>query len=306
MRITFAASYDKTIHNLNCKKSELDKLSTMLSSGKRLLSASDDPVAWAQVLNMKQTLRELETYDRNIHFAVSWHQATEAALNKMSELLMRAKEVAIRAIKPTSPAERTVNSSEMEQILGQALQTANSQCNGLYIFSGWFADDGTLAAAAPPFDGNSHYAYQGNERGLMVRTSGTGENERVNLDGKDVFFIGGDAEEGTNIFEMLEDLKDAIAEERVVDIENSLTLLDRAYEHITSRQAVVGVRLERLERRREALADLNITAQSRYADISEADYLEVISQLQQKQTVFQAALKVTSMLDGLNLLNYLR
>ena len=45
MRVATAHSYDSTISNLNKRQAELSDLQERISTGKRVLRASDDPVA---------------------------------------------------------------------------------------------------------------------------------------------------------------------------------------------------------------------------------------------------------------------
>jgi flagellar hook-associated protein 3 FlgL len=312
MRVSFAFSYDKAIQNINSKKAGMDRLTTMLTSGKRLLTPQDDPFSWSRALNMKQGLRELDAIGANLDFAANWNTATEAALGNLSELFIRAQEVAIRSSKPLSSEEMEANSEEVEQIFQEALQSVNSTYDGLYIFSGWFANDDIgeegkmiFRAAEPPLD--SDLNYQGNTGSLEVRT-GRSSVEAVNMDGEQVFVIP-DPElenpDGINIIKGLRELKDAIQSGSYESIQKSLQIIEAAQLHLTSKRATVGTRLARLDRQQQTLADLTIVQQSRYAALTEADYIEVISQFQQKQTAFEAALRVTSMLSDQNLLKYL-
>lgn len=311
MRVTFATSYDKMIQNLNTKKESLDRLTTMMTSGKRLLSPQDDPFAWSQALNMKHGLKELDSFNTNLDFAANWHETTEVALGSLSELLIRAQEIAIGAIKPFSPEEQTANADELEQIFQEALQIADTRYDGLYVFSGWYEDDGVgnmvLGASDPPFDSNLDY--QGTTGSLEVRT-GKSSRATVNLNGDSVFSITNPSTGlPTNVLKELAALRDAVRDSitsgDVQPIEDSLQLIETSQQQITSQRALAGTRLTSLERQQEALADLTLSQQGRFAEITEADYLEVVTQLQQKQTAFEAALQVTSMLDDLNLLKFL-
>jgi len=317
MRVTFATSYDKMVQNLNSKLESVDRLTTMVASGKRLLSAQDDPFAWSQALNMKQGLRELDAFSTNLDFAVNWNETTEVALGSLSDLLIRAQELAVGSIKVFSTEEQTAHAAELEQIFQEALAIADTQYGDLYVFSGWYEDDGlgnmVLGASKPPFvedDQSADYLnYQGTTGSLEVRT-GKSSRQTVNLNGDSVFSVT-DSSTGTttNILKILARLRDSVSDSitsgDVKPIQDSLQLVEAAQQQITSQQALVGTRLTSLERQQQALANLTLSHQGDLAEITEADYLEVVTQLQQKQTAFEAALRVTSMLNDLNLLNFL-
>lgn len=311
MRVTFASSYDKVIQNINAKKRDLDRLTTMASSGKRLLSPQDDPFAWSQASNIKQGLREIDAISTNLDFAVSWNESTDAALSQLSDLLIDAQDLAMSSIKVSTPEEQQARSDEMTQILEQLKEIANTQHNDLYIFSGWgFSDDGSgnmiCSASKPPFD--SAYAYQGDTDSLKVRTSKSALPTAINVDGEAVFEFQYNGST-VNIFETIDDLSQAIQDSittgDVEPIQDLLTVVNAAREHISGQQSLVGSRLSTLEHKQNTLSDLKITEQERYSEVAEADYLEVFTQLQQKQTAFQAALQVTAMIDDLNLLDFL-
>lgn len=298
------------IQNLNSKQESVERLNTMLSSGKSLLSPADGPFAWAQAMNVKQSIRELDTIDENIDFALNWQQATESSLDRMYDLLLSAQQLAIASVKPSSEEETLARVTEMEQLCEEAQQVANTQYNNLYIFSGWGIDyvDGktVLTASNPPFD--SDLNYQGSTDSLKVRTN-TSRSETVNLDGETVFVIQDADGQPINILQMLADLRDSIQDSVATDdvqpIQDAQELIVMAQQHISSQQAMVGARMASLDQRKEVLADLQLNAQERYAEIAEPDYVDLIMQYQQKQTALEAAMKVTSLISELNLTKYL-
>ena len=97
MRITLSMQINATLLTLNDQQEQITQLSQQISSGLKLTSASDDPYAWAQAMNIKQSLREYNSFLSGINFATGWGQATESALNQLSDLVSQAKQVAISA-----------------------------------------------------------------------------------------------------------------------------------------------------------------------------------------------------------------
>jgi flagellar hook-associated protein 3 FlgL len=291
-------TFSKTTYNINNKQAELSRLSDMLSTGKRLQDPHDDPSAWSKAMDIKQNIRELTTFGKNMDFATGWGQATESALSQFGDLLIRAKEIGMKSVHQSTAAEQTGNYENMKKITDTAFSLANSQYGNSYIFSG-------RSTAVAPFDPTSStpFDYLGDTEPVEVRV-GKNSHQTVNLDGQKVFFTD-PADEDTNILKTLDDLATAIDDNDTSAIQNQLGKLDTAYEHILSMQSTNGARMADVEQRQNILASIKIDKQSLLADTEEADVAEVITNLQMNKTALEATLQSTSLLRGLNLTNYL-
>jgi flagellin-like hook-associated protein FlgL len=68
---------------------------------------------------------------------------------------------------------------------------------------------------------------------------------------------------------------------------------------------LVGTRIEKLEHHEATLSSLKLQEAGRLSELEDSDLAEVLSRLQQQRTAFEAALKVTSTMNDLNLAKYL-
>ncbi len=107
-----------------------------------------------------------------------------------------------------------------------------------------------------------------------------------------------------SILGVIQDLKQAISERDSDKITQQMVHIDKILENINRQATLTGNRLDTLDARQYALDMLSLEEQTRLADVEDADLFAAVADLQIKTTTFDAALKVTGMLSGLNLLQY--
>ncbi|MHC1745230.1 MAG: hypothetical protein AB9873_19685 [Syntrophobacteraceae bacterium] len=298
MRLTFALNYENINRNIQLRQESLAKITTMVSTGKRMTQPADDPFAWSQAMDLKQGLREFDSLERNINHGVHWNQATESALSSFSDLLIRAKEAGMRFSSASTPDATEGLINEIDQITEEAYSLANSQYGDQYIFSG-------RNTSVQPFQIGDPIGYAGDDSVDVDVRSGSGQRQAINLGGSDVFFTDS-ADPNTSVFKTLTDLKAAMQAGVTDQVQTQLGALDAAFQHISARQTKVGARLNQLEEKLASLTNLKTDRTSVLADTEEADMVDVLTQLQQKKTALEAALRVSTYADGLNLVQYLR
>ncbi len=298
MRLTFALNYDRMNQNIQLRQESLARITTMASSGKRLERPADDPLAWAQAMDLKQGLRELDAIERNLNHGVQWNRATENALNSISDLLIRAKEAGMRFSSAATNEARAGLVQEMEQITEEVYNLANSRFGDQYLFSG-------KTTSIQPFQVGNPTTYFGDDSGDLEVRAGASQRQKINLGGGTVFFVD-PTDPNSSLFKTLTDLKTAMETGDADQVRTGLAALDAAFSHITAMQTKVGARLNQLEEKLTSLTNLKTDRTSVLAETEEADMVDVLTQLQQKRTALEAALRVTTYADNLNLTQYLR
>lgn len=82
MRITNKIMQNNNLTNINNNKIMQDKLSTMMSTGKKINRPSDDPVIAIRALRLRSNVTEVTQYfGKNIPDAESWLDVTEGAMS---------------------------------------------------------------------------------------------------------------------------------------------------------------------------------------------------------------------------------
>ncbi len=308
MRISFALTHERSVREINRKQEDLDRLGSIVSSGKKLLDPSDDPAGWAKAMNLKQGLQEMETFEKNMQFGLSWGKATLVVLDHLTTLIIDAKESASGALREEAAEERAASIQIMEQTVKDALEMANSENGNRYLLSG--LEDPT---PNPPFTldddpASSNYGqvtYHGDTGRIQVRTGRDSNSiSPISLNGDEVMNF---TQNGStlNVIHELWALRDALKANDTAGIRNGMANLNGALENVRSRRAVLDSRLSNLETRQQALGVLKINSKAQLSEIEDANMAEAIAGLKQKQTAFEASLRVTAMVDDLNLMKFL-
>jgi len=124
--------------NLMGSKLGLDKSLERLSSGYRINRAGDDAAGLAISENLKAQIRGLKQASRNAQDGVSLVQVAEGALNEISSILIRLRELAVQAASDTiGPVERQFLNVEYDQLVSEIDRIADgTEFNGTQLLSG--------------------------------------------------------------------------------------------------------------------------------------------------------------------------
>lgn len=139
MRVSTSNIFTLGSSSITSLQADLVKQQQQLSTGKRVLTPSDDPVASAQILEVTQSR------DRNSQFMLNGQDAnsavsmSEGSLQSVVNLLHNVKQLAVNAGNPTlGISERQMLQSELSSRYQELLGLANStDGNGQYLFSGY-------------------------------------------------------------------------------------------------------------------------------------------------------------------------
>ena len=84
MRITTKMMQNRSLNNLNTNKTLQEKLTTQLSTMKKITRPSDDPVIAIRSLKLNSTLNKIDQYyEKNSNDAQSWLELTESAIKRV-------------------------------------------------------------------------------------------------------------------------------------------------------------------------------------------------------------------------------
>jgi flagellar hook-associated protein 3 FlgL len=95
MRVTSSMLINNFLRNLNDNLARLERTQNRLATGKRISRPSDDPSGLAYSMGLRANLAALERYEKNVDTAQSWLEATDSALDSATNILHRAKELAV-------------------------------------------------------------------------------------------------------------------------------------------------------------------------------------------------------------------
>ena len=160
------ASYAMSTHS-----EALARLQTQISTGQRVLRASDDPDAANRILKLNSQSTSYEGYMGNLQRIVLSLEDTGSALEQISSALIDARERVTQAGTGTlNPVSRTAIAGEIDSLLERVFSLANHTSSGGYLFGG--DNVGVAPYKATRVDGKIvRVEYQGSDRELEVPVS---------------------------------------------------------------------------------------------------------------------------------------
>ncbi|PIE24690.1 MAG: flagellin FliC [Planctomycetota bacterium] len=109
-----------------------------LSTGLRITTAADDAAGLAISERLRSRIRGLDQAQRNANDGISLVQTAEGALDEVSNLLVRMRELAVQANNGTvSPNDRKTLDEEFDSLIGEVNRIARStEFNGISLLNG--------------------------------------------------------------------------------------------------------------------------------------------------------------------------
>jgi len=168
-RISTAGQHAAAIAQILKQQVLLTKTQTQISSGQRIQSPADDPVAATRILALQGTQAQLQQYETNAGLAADRLGLGEQSLADLGTLVQRIQELTVQA---NSGAMDDVSlksiATELRARAGELQQIANRQdSNGEYLFAGY-------STATMPFaDTGGSVSYAGDQgvRQLQISSS---------------------------------------------------------------------------------------------------------------------------------------
>ncbi|MBX2995159.1 MAG: flagellin FliC [Bdellovibrionaceae bacterium] len=116
----------------------LDKSLEKLSSGYRINRAGDDAAGLAISENLRSQIRGLKQSVRNANDGISLVQVAEGAMNEMSSILIRLRELSVQSASDTiGPVERQFLNVEYDQLVSEIDRiSAATEFNGTQLLAG--------------------------------------------------------------------------------------------------------------------------------------------------------------------------
>ena len=136
MRVTFNSFPDTLLGRLQSLGSEQNKALTQLSTGQRIAAPSDDAPAMQRILNLRTEKKQNQQFHRNATDGLEKSKVTFSSLEQIKDLLVRSSELAANVSGATSEQEYKAKASEINQLIEQGLNVANTKLRGNYLFSG--------------------------------------------------------------------------------------------------------------------------------------------------------------------------
>lgn len=325
-------SENSSIHAINYAtgktKGKVEDLQLKGSTMKRVSKPSDDPVGNVELLAIRSQNVDAEQYMRSLNFAQTQLSYTENVVEDLTELLMKAKELAIGAASTIySPEIREGVAKEIHQIRQQALSLANKRMGNRYLFAG-------QKVLTRPFDTEGKYHGDTNKITIEINKD---VFIPVNINGKELFFSKGKTplerndlnlrkeevdltppemrapasvdepqEVEVSIFDELRALENAMLTDNPNIIQGLLEKIDTSLERVVKLRTEIGALTNTVSNSENNIEKTKLLNEAHKSKIEDADVTELFGNLQKEQAVLKATYQASANLMNTNLMDFLR
>ncbi|PKQ72829.1 flagellar hook-associated protein [Aeromonas sobria] len=298
MRISTNQIQLSMLDNLQHGFGEYARLDRQISTNKRILQPSDDPVGSVQLLGLHKEQSAMAQYQKNIANAKSQLSQGELQLDTMTNMLMRLRELTQTAANGSlSEDDRKAVASEVVIIKEGLLDLANARNeSGSSLFSGSKVDQTALVKTA-----TGDYVYQGDN---LVREVSIAKGVTVGLNQTaDQLFLTPD-----DFFKRLDSMVTAIDAAAPDAADQARAMLDRnatLQDNISQMVSSIGARINLLDQVDEGHAEKSIYSQEVSNQIESLDYADAVTKQAHVLMALQVQQQAFAKVNGLSLFNYM-
>lgn len=317
MRVGENTTLNTVRDSLSRSRLRMNDLQRQNATMKRVNAPSDDPVGSEKIMTIRNESLDNAQFERNANLAKTFLNYTDSSLEEMTDLLGRARELALgQASSAANGAEsRMMVAEEIKNIQQQMAAISNRKLGDRYIFSGY-------KTTTQPFDESGKYA--GDDGKIMVEVQ-KDVFVGMNLPGHELFL--GQAKQNRapameeqgpelamqqpvqpqqDIFRILESLRVGLMTNDVDMIRGTLEPLDKISERVITSRAQVGARMAGIDTAIANMGKKNTFNAELQSNIEDADIIQVVSDMAREETVLRASLQASNKLIQPTLLDFLR
>jgi flagellar hook-associated protein 3 FlgL len=308
MRITSSNAFESSVSQLQRRQQALSEAQEQLTSGKRVQRGSDDPAAAARAERAMAAAARADSNQRSLDVSRNAMQLSESALGTAGELLQQARELVVNAGNGSfTDSDRKTLAETIRGLRGDLLAVANrGDGAGRYLFGGQ-GSDGPPLVDAP---GGVVYAGSPGEQ-----QASAGEATPLTVDGNAAWLGTTDPANPAAKLSVFKALDTVIAglltpgqtSAQVAQVVSTgLAAVDATAGTLASWRSRAGEALNRIDGIETRLSQTKLDAQSERSKAEDLDLVSALSDVQNQQTGYDAALKMYSMVQRMSLFDYLK
>jgi len=304
MRISTNTIYQSGTNRLMDLQSDLSKLNEQISSGKKVRSPADDPVAAARILELTNAQNMNDTYMETRKVATTSLETYEASLTSITDVIQDVQSSLVKAGNGSySDEQRQIIANELQVRLNTLIGMANiKDAQGDYMYAGYQSD-------TPPFDdstGNVVFQGDSSKRALQVDVR---RQMQVTYTGDQVFQANGNDVFATlkNTIDLLNTpITDAATQQAFNDgLADSIKKMQGSLDQVLIVRADLGSKMNELDTLDVTGSDMQLQYKSSISNLQDLDYTEALSELAKKNTILEAAQKSYVQTSQLSLFSFL-
>lgn len=139
MRITNKIMQNNSLTNINNTKVAQDTLSSQISSGKKIVRPSDDPIVAIRALRLRSSVTEISQYYKsNVPDAEAWLNTTEDAMQQVTEVITdMLKQYTKGSNEYLKSSDRQIILEQLKSLRDEVYATGDADYAGRYVFTGY-------------------------------------------------------------------------------------------------------------------------------------------------------------------------
>ncbi len=188
MRIPQSTIFQSSLSHLARNFGDVFDIQQKITTGKKLFLPSQGPASIRPLLELRSARQHLDQVSDNLGLLESDLGTAEGVLQNISDLVTRARELAVGSANGTASAQdRAAAADEIDGLLSQLVSLVNTKSSSGYLFGGSVRSTAPFVMTTTS-QGNS-VEYQGDDRVVQVDL-GNSVQLGANIPGSSIFGIG--------------------------------------------------------------------------------------------------------------------
>ncbi|MRI33923.1 flagellar hook-associated protein 3 [Endozoicomonas sp. OPT23] len=317
MRVSTLQLNSNMQFNMNSTSTSMNKLLVQMSSGKRILSPSDDVLASNQLLGLQDDIGRLENHKKNIDSSKNALSLTETSMKEMGNVMNRVRDLVLATGSAAQDRTDSANLQEIKLLVGNLRDLANTKAgSGEHIFAG------TQGDKAPVSETAGKHKVGGTDDVRKVQVS---DSQKVKLGTtvKDLFNLDIEAAPGTdksdfndsvdtsNIFNALEEFVTRAGDKDLSDddfkeiLANTIEAVDQSQGQMNRGLTEIGASMKTLELAADSNSEMQTFNKSLISSLEDVDMAKATSEFAIKKLQLEAGQKAFAMVSKINLFNFI-
>jgi flagellar hook-associated protein 3 FlgL len=314
MRIATDAYSSTMIAQFNALSGQARQLQNEVSTGLSIQQPSDNATAMQSTLNDLSSVAAEQQYGGNISTLQSRADLVYSSLQSLQTLVSQAGNIATSAGSGTAGTSELNNyANQVQQLIQQAVQVLNTKdpSTGQYLFAGTNASTPPYTTTTDASGNITGVTYGGNSQvnqtevapGITVAVDVPGEN----TSGTGAYGLVTDSRNGSDLFNHLIALQNDLSSGNTSAVSSTdIPDIQKDENNVTYQVANNGNVQARLSAANSFVSSQTTDLDGKVSNESGADMVQVMTQLSQTQTAYQAALQSSALIMQLSILNFIQ
>lgn len=275
------------------------RLTTEMSSGLRVASLSDDPVAASTNVALSSSMARIDSFVQSSNREQSLLQVTDSALGEVVSQVTAALSLGVKATNGSlSSANLAAIGKQLSDLRDSVVSLANTSYQGTYVFAG--SQGNTKPFTLDSTTNPATASYAGDTVTQKIETP-DGQKVQTNVPGSDIFMA-----KGADLLSALNKLVADVSAASTGGLSADTAALTASLATVSTQRGTIGSSLNRLISTTGYAQTQSTMLQARQSDLLSADPAAVASELKTAEVQHQALLSIESALSQVNLFSYLK